>query len=166
MGVSVGRHQVTGSSGPGLNVNAPPFSSQDTTSLCVTASKTVLLQTALTIIHNPNHPTISQRVRAILDLGSQRSYLTQRAARSLSLESEGTRKMSIFTFGSLQGTLSDCEFVQVVMETQDGGMGLRNSDYPNYLRTTECSTPYPVCQFLRAPLRSGIGRFFRRELLR
>ncbi len=48
-------------------------------------------------------------------VGSQRSYITQRAAKALSLEPEGVLKTSIFTFGSSEKTLSDCERVRVAM---------------------------------------------------
>ena len=76
------------SSGSRLNVNAPPFppKQKTTTSLYVSSNKTVLLQTALTTICNPNQQTVTQRVRAVLDLGSQRSYISQRAAKSLGLQ--------------------------------------------------------------------------------
>ena len=45
---------------PKLNVNAPPFPHQNTTSLYVAVNKTVLLQTALATIGHPHQPTVSQ----------------------------------------------------------------------------------------------------------
>ena len=74
------------SGGSRLNASAAPFSHQNTTSLYVSANKTVLLQTALTTMYNPNQPEVLQKVRAILDLGSQRSYISQRAAKLLRLQ--------------------------------------------------------------------------------
>lgn len=70
----------------GLNVSAPPFA-QNTTSLYVSTRKTVLLRTALTTVQNANHPEVGNKLRAVLDLGSQRSCITQRAAGALQLES-------------------------------------------------------------------------------
>lgn len=93
-------------------------------SLYVSANKTVLLQTALTTIYNPNQPTATRRVRAVLDLGSQRSYISQRAAKSLHLQPEEVRKMAVFTFGSTEKTIKNCEFVQATLKTLDREMGL------------------------------------------
>lgn len=141
---SVGQSQETASNGSRLNVNAPPFPSQGTTSLYVAASKTVLLQTALATICKPDQPTVCQHVRVVLDLGSQRSYVTQRAARALSLESEGVRKMSIFTFGSSEKALTDCELVRVVMKTLDGEIELRLLTTPIICEPLEAQ-PVTLC---------------------
>ena len=119
-GGQVDQSQDARSNRTGLNANAPSFLSHNTTSLYVTANKTVLLQTALTTVRNPHQPMKHQNIRVVLDLGSQRSYITQRTARALSLEPEGIQKMSIFTFGSTRRSLCDCELVKVVMETLDG----------------------------------------------
>lgn len=111
--------------GARLNVNAPPFSSQGTsTSLYATSNQTVFLQTALTTLHNPTQPAIHQDIRAVLDLGSQRSYVTQRIASALRLESERVHRMSIFTFGSTEKILTDCQRVRVKMRTRDGEVEL------------------------------------------
>ena len=66
----VGQSQEAASSGSRIKMNAPPFPSQNTTSLYVTANKTVFLQTALTTVHNPNQPTIFQDAHAVLYLES------------------------------------------------------------------------------------------------
>ena len=81
---------------------------------------TTISQTAMTTIHNPNQPSICQNVHAIHDLGSQRSYFTQWAARALQLEPEGIHQMSVITFGSSRKTVSNCELVRVLMKTLDG----------------------------------------------
>ncbi len=109
----------------GLNVDAPRFSSQNTTSLYVTTSKTVLLQTAQASVCNPRQPAIRLNVRVVLDTGSQRSYITQQAARALALKPEGTQRVSIFTFGSARRSSHDCELDKVMMETTDGEIELR-----------------------------------------
>jgi len=104
-------------------VNAPPFPpKQRTTSLYISSNKTVLLQTALITICNPNQPTVTQHVCAILDLGSQRSYISQRTAESLGLQPEEVRKMVVFTFGSTEKTIQNCELVHVILKTLDGEM--------------------------------------------
>ena len=107
--------------GSKLNANAPSFPPQQKTmSLYVSTNKTVLLQTALTTICNPNRPTVTRHVRAILDLGSQRSYISQRAAKSLHLQPEEVRKMAVFTFGSTEKTINNCEIVRATLKTLDG----------------------------------------------
>lgn len=120
--------QDTGSHNSRLNVNAPPFSGKPTstssTSLCVAAKGTVLLQTAVTTIQNPDQPNLSKAVRAVLDLGSQRSYITQQAAVSLQLSSKESQQMSIVTFGS-PATQANCDLVHVLMKTLCGEMELR-----------------------------------------
>ena len=60
-----------------LNPEAAPFTTPTTTT-CFTAStnKTVLQQTTQTVVYNPDSPQSNMGVRAILDLGSQRSYVT------------------------------------------------------------------------------------------
>ena len=111
--------------GSKLNVDAPPFpGKQSTATLCVAAKGTVLLQTAVTSIQNPEQPNLNKPVRAVLDLGSQRSYITQKAATSLQLRSKGIQQMSIMTFGSA-ATQTKCELVHVLMKTLCGEMELR-----------------------------------------
>lgn len=78
----------------------------------------------MTTILNPDQPSIRQDVGAILDLGSQHSYITQQAAQTLQLMLERVHEMSIFTFRSSWKTLSDCSLVHVLMKTLDGGMNL------------------------------------------
>ena len=69
------QNQEAGAGGTGLNVNASAFPPQNTASLYVTSNQTVLLQTAWTTVQNPSQPTVHRDVRAVLDLGSQRSYI-------------------------------------------------------------------------------------------
>ena len=62
----------------GLNPDAATFVAPTTfVTMCAGVDKTVLLQTAQTSIYNPSKPQLSMRVRAILDSGSQRSYVTE-----------------------------------------------------------------------------------------
>ena len=105
---------------PTLNPEATPFTTPPTTSLYVNANKTVLLQTARTIAYNPDTPQSALEVRAILDLGSQRSYVTNRVKNALSLSPTGKQHMSILTFGSDKRSTQTCETVRVGMKTREG----------------------------------------------
>ena len=63
----------------GLNPAASPFQSPTTTSmLLVNARGPVLLQTAKVKLFNPENPERGIEVRAILDTGSQQSYVTDK----------------------------------------------------------------------------------------
>ena len=68
---------------------------------------------------NPSDPRVSQSVRIVLDLGSQRSYVTNSVKERLSLAPEGEQCMSIMTFGSDKEKPQVCKFVKV-------GLTLRN----------------------------------------
>ena len=66
-----------------LNPLAPPFESPATTrthtTLCSDQVPAVLLQTARAVIHHPGNPHLSLEVHLILDSGSQKSYISERA---------------------------------------------------------------------------------------
>ena len=85
-----------------LDPEATPFVAPPTTtaSMYVDANKTVLLQTARAVVYNPRGSQSSLEVRAVLDAGSQRSYVTTRVKDLLQLEPRGQQPMSIITFGS------------------------------------------------------------------
>ena len=91
------------------------------TSLFVGVKEAVLLQTAKVQIFNPENPRRSLEVRAILDIGSQQSYVTQRVKNALSLNPHGQHTMSIMTFGSNQQNAQVCEVLRIGIVTQDGG---------------------------------------------
>ena len=107
-----------------LNVDAPPYSAKNNTSLCVAANRTVLLQTAITTVLNPDKPNISKTVQLVLDLNSQRLHITQQAALSLQRSSIGIQQMSIITLVSSQATSTNCELVSMLMKTLHGEMEL------------------------------------------
>jgi len=99
---------------PGLNPVALPFHSTRTTStLCLDNLQTVFLQTARAVIHHPRDPHVSLEVRLILDGGSQKSYISERARGLLNLEATGEQSLSIATFGSNKGTTRVCPVVNV-----------------------------------------------------
>ena len=108
------------SRGTGLNPDATVYTATPTASLYVDADKTVLLQTAQADIYDLQKPQASMRVRVILDTGSQRSYITNRAKNALSLTLEGTQCLSIVTFGAEKEGSKNCDVVRVAMKTREG----------------------------------------------
>ena len=86
-----------------LNPEAPAYTpSPATSTLCSTERKTILLQTARTVVHNPLKPGLAIEVGLLFDSGSQRSYLTERAMKLLQLKPTGRQTLSIATFGAIQ----------------------------------------------------------------
>lgn len=101
---------------PTLDPDAPPFESTATT-LCAGEMKTVLLQTAKARVYNPSSSSQPAReLRVLLDSGSQRSYITERARSLLKLDSEGEQRLSIATFGSTREDPKVCAVVKIGME--------------------------------------------------
>lgn len=97
-----------------LNPKAAPFVTvPTTTTFCSDNMQTVFLQTARATIHHLSEPHNSIRVRIILDGGSQKSYLSERARHLLKLEPTGEQAFSIATFGSSKGTMKVCPIVNV-----------------------------------------------------
>ena len=68
----------------------------------VSARSSVLLQTASGHISD-NKEKLSASVNILLDLGSQRTYITNRVVQKLRLESVGAEMMTVNTFGNRQG---------------------------------------------------------------
>ena len=75
--------------------------------------QTVFLQTARAVIHHPSEPLNSLGVCIILDGGSQKSYLSERARGLLNLRPNGEQALSIATFGSSKGATKVCPIVNV-----------------------------------------------------
>lgn len=59
-------------------------------------------------------------MRLILDSGSQRSYLTERAKNLLELKRVKKQKLSIVTFGASQGSTRYSDVVRIGVNTVDG----------------------------------------------
>ena len=57
-------------------------------------------------------------LRLIFDSGSQRSYITQRARRKLSLRVLGRKELVISTFGN-ESRKQSCEVVRATLETRE-----------------------------------------------
>ena len=99
-----------------LNPGAAPFTTlSTTTTFCSDSVQTVFLQTARAVIHHPTDPNVSLDVRLILDGGSQKSYISERARHRLKLEPTGEQSLSIATFGSSKGDAQVCPIVDVGM---------------------------------------------------
>ena len=70
-----------------------------TTNTLLAASKSqVLLQTARMKLSQPGTNTTYKEVRAVLDTGSQRTYISEDVARNLQLSTKDTKTMKIQTF--------------------------------------------------------------------
>ena len=112
---------LTISTTPALNPQAPAFVSPPTsTSLYLACSRAVLLQTATAEVYNPTDSSSTQKLRIILDNGSQRSYLTDRVKNSLKLTATRRQKLSIATFGATKGVPRYCDVVRIGIVTQSG----------------------------------------------
>ena len=78
----------TEASASALNPEAPSYVSNHTSALCSTSANSVFLQTARARLYNLQPPGTCIELRMLLDGGSQRSYMTERARRKLHLERE------------------------------------------------------------------------------
>ena len=138
-------------SGPSLNPeNASYQSSTVCTSnnLCSHNTQAVFLQTARAVIQNPQDPHMSLEVRLLLDSGSQKSYLTERARELLHLDAAGEQSLSIATFGSHKGSVKVCPIVNV---------GICLSSYPR-LTLSLYAVP-TICEpLLGQPVAACIGK--------
>ena len=106
-----------------LNPDAPTYevlTSNSSSTLYVGADKTTLLQTARAVLYNPNRPDSIVKVRAILDTGSQRSYVTDGVKQALSLETEEVQQLSIATFGAAGHKSQRFEVLRVGLKMKDG----------------------------------------------
>ena len=103
-------------SGAGMNADASPFKSTWTTStFCSNNVQSVFLQTACATIYHPCNPQVSLEVHLILDGGSQKSYISERARDLLDLEATEEQSLSIATFGSNKGSMKVCPIVNFGM---------------------------------------------------
>lgn len=103
-----------------LNPVARPFQ-VPTSTLYVGTSKSVLLQTAQVTLYNPERPSSTVKVRAVLDTGSQMSYATDIVKKALNLELEETQQISIATFGTTAQDPQGYGVIRVGLKLKDGG---------------------------------------------
>lgn len=104
--------QPTEPSSAGLNPDATAYT-PTTNVLCSDQQKTVLLQTARTVVCNPSTPRVLVELRLLFDSGSQRSYITKRAMKMLALKPTGEQPLSISTFASIGQQTKVCLRVNV-----------------------------------------------------
>ena len=91
-----------------------------TSNMWTYTGRQVLLQTAQTTAFNPDCPSISTRVRVVMDTGSQMSYIADAARQQLALTAAGERSLSLMTFGATQGSDRSCEYVSVGLRLRNG----------------------------------------------
>ena len=81
----------------------------------------VLLQTARLMLFNPTGtPDVSVGVRAIMDSGSQLTYVTTRTKELLQLPLKGIENVCIKTFGAPEGQDTLCDVVEISTVTREG----------------------------------------------
>ena len=103
---------------------APPTGDDatPTNSLYAGSPSAVLLQTAKMTVFKPNSSSSGAReVRAVLDTGSQRTYLTQEIAKELQLTASRSEHLRIQTFGKTEGEDSNCQVVEIAIKTHKNG---------------------------------------------
>ena len=83
-------------------------------------NKAVLLQTASVEVYNPTNPSLTIKLRLILDSGSQRSYLTEQVKNTLGLYRIKQQHLSISTFGTSRSDPRHCEVVRIGIVTKSG----------------------------------------------
>ena len=91
----------------------------DSTTLYVNTHATILLQTAKVVVKNGD--SLAHEARAILDLGSQRSYVTASLRQTLKLKVIRSEALVIKGFGSERAVSSQCDIVEVRIAIRAGG---------------------------------------------
>ena len=97
-----------------LNPAAPAFGTKSTSNLCVHSNKGVLLQTARAT------PDNQLEVRILLDSGSKKSFISERAKDLLNLKSRDRMSSSIMAFGCRERKQQNCYSVKVGVQLKDG----------------------------------------------
>lgn len=115
-----GQHQERRASQLRVRITTPPpEDSSPSNTLLAAATSQVLLQTAVVRIYRPgSSPSNYKEIRAVLDGGSQRTYMSERVAKELNLPSKRIDKISIKTFGDKEGDQRTCEVVDFTLKTR------------------------------------------------
>ena len=90
-----------------------------TSTFCAGAQTPILLQTAKLKLFNPTSRSSNTVARAIMDSGSQRTYITSRLRDELDLPAIMTESLRIKTFGNVVNSECLCDVVQLAVETKD-----------------------------------------------
>ena len=93
-----------------------------TSSMYVNSPTSIQQRTAKAIVHNASQPesTSSLEVRAILDLRSQRSYVTVCVQEALNMRKVRSESMIIKTFGLEGENKGTCDIVELGIVTKNG----------------------------------------------
>lgn len=130
-----------------LNPIACP-SQVPTSTLCVGTSKSVLLHTAQVTLYNPERPSSTVKVGAVLDTGSQMSYATDVVKKAVNSELEETQQISIITFGTTTQDPRRYRVIRVGLKLKDvGDTQLRLITVPSIC---EPLTAQPIALCLRS----------------
>ena len=108
-----------GTSG-GSSSSASAHGDAATPVLYVNTQTPVLLQTVKIRVYDANGSHSTLGVRALLDGGSQRTYVTSRIQKMLSLPTSHTETVSIKTFGSKRGSRQSRSVHRLGIITRDG----------------------------------------------
>ena len=112
------------STGSGQKSKIPASQPTQPTSALFPQPTSCVSPNACAVIHLPGGSHSCLRIRLILDGGSQRSYLSERARNVLKLQSTGSQSLSIATFGSNRSSIKVCPVVEV---------GLQLRGYPSMM---------------------------------
>ena len=88
--------------------------------MCASSDDIILVQTAVANVSNPEDPSRVQKVRIVMDCGSQRSYLAARVRDNLSLSVTDNENLLIAAFGSTKGVPKKCDVVHISVHTRTG----------------------------------------------
>ena len=115
----VAQTPVSGSQPPALT-GTPRAST--TSSMCAVSRTRILLQTAKAVVSDATRPDPVPTVeaRAVLDTGSQRSYVTRRIQTALQAQKSHSELMIIKTFGSGRGEETLCDVVHLKLAMNNG----------------------------------------------
>jgi len=100
-----------------LNPGARPFQPH---TLLAGMKGAVLLQTAGVHVFNLENPSCCMKVRAVLDTGSQQSYVSKQVKDTLALTPQRQQMLSVMTFTSSEPKTQMCDVVSVDFATRDG----------------------------------------------
>ena len=111
-------------SGQGPSNDTPPSQGstpRSTNAMYIGAQTPVLLQTARLQLFNPSLGMPCIVARAIMDGGSQRTYITCHLRDQLNLPTMGSESLQIKTFGTTETHDASCDVVRLGLKTKEGG---------------------------------------------
>ena len=90
-----------------------------TSNICIDSQTPILLQTAQMLLFNPSSPEQHHTARAVMDSGSQRTYITSRLRYQLNLTTKRREFLRIKTFGATETQDMDCDIVELGVQIED-----------------------------------------------